>query len=62
MLALPGPKMRPKECRTGGNDGRARPVVTPDLWREKAAAQLKAERSSEAQLQLPVEARSVCAR
>lgn len=62
MLPRPRGPMHPTGCRTGGNDGRAGPVVTPGLWREEAAARLKAERSSEAQLRPPAAARSVCAR
>lgn len=57
MLPLLGLRRQPKGCRTGGNDGRMRTVVMPGLQREEKTAWLRADLFSEAQLQLPMEAK-----
>lgn len=57
MLPLLGLRRQPQGCRTGGNDGRMRPVVMPGLQREEKTAWLRADLFSEAQLQLPMEAK-----
>lgn len=45
-----------------GSDDRARPVVMPGLQRKEKTAWLKADLFSEAQLQLPMEAKEMCVR